>query len=59
MTTIFIILVVALWKFLTYPFEPLARFVCRKEKKRREARQKGIRVFVNLFDCRIRHLEVS
>ena len=57
MVTVFVVLVIALWKFLTYPFEPLARFVCRKG--RREARQKGIRVFANLFDCRICHLEVS
>lgn len=32
MVTVFVVLVIALWKFLTYPFEPLARFVCRKEK---------------------------
>ena len=32
MVTVFVVLVIALWKFLTYPFEPLARFICRKEK---------------------------
>ena len=56
MTTIFIVLVIALWKFLTYPFEPLARFVCRKEK---DEEKRGIRVFANLFDCRICHFKVS
>ena len=27
MVTVFVVLVIALWKFLTYPFEPLARFI--------------------------------
>jgi hypothetical protein len=50
MTTIFIILVVALWKFLTYPFEPLARFVCRKEKNEEK---RNIKEFVCLLICLI------
>ena len=46
----FIILLVALWKFLTYPFEPLARFVCRKEKDEEKRDKKE---FVCLLICLI------
>jgi len=50
MTGLFIILLVALWKFLTYPFEPLARFVCRKEKDEEKRDKKE---FVCLLICLI------
>ena len=50
MVTVFVVLVIALWKFLTYPFEPLARFVCRKEKDEEKRDKKE---FVCLLICLI------
>lgn len=50
MTAFFIMLLVVLWKFLTYPFEPLARFVCRKEKNEEKRDKKE---FVCLLICLI------
>ena len=50
MAGLFIILLIALWKFLTYPFEPLARFVCRKEKDEEKRDKKE---FVCLLICLI------
>ena len=50
MVTVFVVLVIALWKFLTYPFEPLARFICRKEKDEEKRDKKE---FVCLLICLI------
>lgn len=48
--TVFFGLLYLLWKFMTYPFKPFARFVCRKEK---DEKKRNTKEFVCLLICLI------